>query len=72
MFRNETKTFEYHNFIGIIQDEFKPKLNWESDGYKWVTFDQLLKIKDKHPGLELLLKDKKTLDVIKNLLWFVF
>ena len=68
IFRNKNNTFEYHNFIGIIDEEFEPKLNWESDGYKWVTFNQLLKIKDKHPGLELLLKDKKTLDVINNIL----
>lgn len=68
IFRNDNKTFEYHNFIGIIQDEYKPTLNWESDGYKWITFDELLKIKDKHPGLELLLEDKKTLKIIKDII----
>jgi 8-oxo-dGTP pyrophosphatase MutT (NUDIX family) len=69
IFRNKNKTFEYHNYIGIVDNEFEPILNWESDGYKWVTFEQLLKIEDKHPGLELLLKDKKTLDVINHILF---
>jgi 8-oxo-dGTP pyrophosphatase MutT (NUDIX family) len=34
--------FKYYNFIGVIGDEFKPKIDWESDGYKWVTLDELL------------------------------
>lgn len=63
MFINKNKTFEYHNFLTIIEDEFTPKLNWESECYKWVTFDELLKLNKKHPGLELLLKDNNS---IKN------
>lgn len=68
IFRNNNRTFEYHNFIGIIDKEFKPTLNWESDGYKWVTFDELLKLRNKHPGLKLLLKDDKTIRIIKDII----
>jgi 8-oxo-dGTP pyrophosphatase MutT (NUDIX family) len=67
IFRNENKTFEYHNFIGIIDNEFKPKLNWESEDFKWLTFDELLNIEPKHPGLELLLNDEYSLNVIKDI-----
>lgn len=59
--------FKYHNFIGIIDEEFEPTLDWESEGHEWVTFDELLSIKPKHPGLKLLLKDEKSLNIIKNL-----
>ena len=34
--------FTYYNFIGIVGNEFYPLLDWESDGYKWVTLDELL------------------------------
>lgn len=60
--------FQYHNFIGIIDDEFEPDLNWESAGFKWVNFDELLSIKPKHPGLKLLLKDEKSLNIINQLI----
>ena len=62
----QTKGFKYHNFIGIINTEFKPKLDWETEKVKWVTFDQLLKIKPKHFGLKKLLKDKKSLETIRQ------
>lgn len=68
VFRNENKTFEYHNFIAKIDTEFKPKLNWESEGFKWVTFDELMTIEHKHPGLELLLEDDESITTIKNIL----
>jgi len=54
--------FTYHNFIGLIEDEFDPELDWENErglveteDYKWVTLNELLKIKPKHFGLEKLL-----------------
>lgn len=27
--------FKYFNFLAIVDDEFKPKLDWETQGYKW-------------------------------------
>jgi 8-oxo-dGTP pyrophosphatase MutT (NUDIX family) len=30
--------FKYHNFLGIIDEEFTPCLNWETQDYKWVEF----------------------------------
>lgn len=68
VYENAEKTFKYHNFIGIIKNEFTPILNWESDDYKWVTYNELLDITHKHPGLDLLLKDKKTLSIIKKII----
>lgn len=43
--------FTYHNFIGLVPEEFTPKLNKEHTEAKWVTYDELKKLKDKHFGL---------------------
>ena len=76
IFKNKSGTFEYHNFICIIDDEFIPELDWESDGYRWVTFEELMKeqiysdytneMEEKHPGLKELLKDPMSLDIIRR------
>jgi hypothetical protein len=51
----------------FINDEFEPELDWESEGYKWVTFDELMEIEPKHFGLEGLLADSQSLETIKNI-----
>lgn len=53
--------FTYYNYIGIVDDEFEPILNWENSDYKWVTFDELLKVSPKHFGLEGLMENSKEL-----------
>ena len=54
--------FIYYNFVGLIENEFNPTLNWETQNYKWVNLDELMKIEPKHFGLKLLL-DKLTINV---------
>ena len=66
VFKTPSGSFVYHNFIGLIHDEFEPTLNWETEKFKWVTFDELMKIKPKHFGLINLLKDEKSLEIIKK------
>ena len=34
------KNFEYFNYLGIVDDEFDPQLNWEHDNYAWVEFGE--------------------------------
>ncbi len=55
--------FKYYNFIGLVQDEFKPKINKltvdfevEISDYKWLTVDEFFKLdKSKvHWGLDQL------------------
>lgn len=64
------KEFEYHNFIGIINNEFIPQLNWENDDAQWMTFEQLMNLKGKHFGLSTFLKKSKSLffSLIGNIL----
>ena len=62
----KTKGFEFHNFIGIIENPFKPIYNWESDGHKWLTLEELMKLNNKHFGLKKLLNDSNSLEIIKK------
>jgi len=55
------KNFEYHNFIGIVDEEFKPILNWENEDYKWLSYHELLNLEKKHFGLDVFLKESKKL-----------
>lgn len=34
----EKGTFKYHNFLAIIETEFTPRLNWETEEFKWVEY----------------------------------
>ena len=43
------KTFTYHTFFCVIDDEFIPSLNEEHCGYAWTTLDHYPK--PLHPGL---------------------
>jgi len=63
VFKSPDGGFVYHNFIGIVDHEFKPTLDWETESSKWISFDELIELKNKHFGLDLLIKN--SLDLIK-------
>jgi 8-oxo-dGTP pyrophosphatase MutT (NUDIX family) len=48
-------TFAYHNFIGVVPEEFTPRLNWETEEARWLTVAEAYKLTPKHYGLEALL-----------------
>lgn len=58
------KTFTYNNFIGIVEKEFDPEYDWETDYAKWFTLLELMDVKPKHFGLKKLLD--KSMDIIKK------
>lgn len=33
--------FRYYNFLAIVDDEFQPRLNWETQNAIWTTLDEL-------------------------------
>jgi 8-oxo-dGTP pyrophosphatase MutT (NUDIX family) len=68
-YRYSESGFIYQNFIGIIDDEFEPHLDWESEGFKWVDASELRTIKPMHFGLVALLKNSgpKIQSIIKGL-----
>nr|WP_079235615.1 NUDIX hydrolase [Pseudomonas chengduensis] len=49
VFNSPDGGFRYHNFIVVVDEEFEPDLNWESQGSDWVAPDDLPA--DLHPGL---------------------
>ena len=57
--------FTYYNFLAVVEREFKPHLDWESQGFVWTTFGKWPT--PLHPGLALLLKDPGSVATIKNL-----
>jgi len=56
--------FKYHNFIGIVETEFEPEYDWETESSKWLSMSELLELKPKHFGLKKLLD--KSIDIIKQ------
>lgn len=60
-FESERGGFKFYNFIGLIDEEFVPELGWETQNYKWVTFEELQEIDRKHFGLKALLDNSKDL-----------
>jgi len=39
----------FHNFIGLVDQEFHPTINWESSGWAWVSHKRIPK--PLHPGM---------------------
>ena len=61
VFRDDAHDFQYHNFIGVVSDEFDSHLNWENDDALWLTYDKLLNLPDKHFGLNRFIKESRSL-----------
>jgi len=59
--------FVYHNYIGIVDEEFEPRLNWEHTDAMWVTYQELLELPNKHFGLVKFLQNSK--QMIESLMY---
>lgn len=64
VFRSQGGGFEYHNFVCVVKDEFEADLDFETEAAKWVTLDELVRLEDKHFGLEYLMDN--SMDIIKK------
>jgi len=56
--------FRYYNFLAVVPHEFKPVLDWESQGSAWVEVGKWPT--PLHPGLAKLLSDPKSAAVIRH------
>lgn len=56
--------FIYYNFLALVATEFKPKLDWESQGYVWTEFGSWPS--PLHPGLKLLLNDSASVNLLQR------
>ena len=57
-------TFQYFNFLAILDEEFEPHLNWESQGYRWCKFGEWPS--PLHFGLKAVLSDPHSLEVMRQ------
>lgn len=60
-------SFQYHNFLAIVEDEFTPRLQWETEDYKWVEYGNWPS--PLHSGLKYLLDNSgdKIQKIINNI-----
>lgn len=56
-------SFEYHNFLAIVDQEFTPRLNWENQGFAWCAFGKWPE--PLHFGLKNLLRDPQSVAIIQ-------
>lgn len=38
VFKDQKSGFQYHNFLAVVDDEFTPNLNWETEKFQWVEY----------------------------------
>lgn len=58
--------FNYHNFLVIVEEEFKPVLNWETDKAYWFNLDELPK--PLHFGLKGIFNNSSDMSIIHKYL----
>lgn len=59
-------SFKYHNFIGVVEEEFEPGLeDGENTDFKWLTLEELKQLGRKHFGLIALVNNSG--DLLENL-----
>ena len=56
--------FTYYNYLAIVESEFKPQLDWETQGYNWITYPRWPQ--PLHPGMKLLLSDPDSIATIER------
>jgi len=55
--------FQYFNFLVLVDSEFQPHLNWESQGGEWFDYGEWPK--PLHPGAVSLLNDPRSLAIMR-------
>jgi 8-oxo-dGTP pyrophosphatase MutT (NUDIX family) len=63
VFKHESG-FTYYNFLAIVEQEFRPKLDWETQGYDWVEYGAWPS--PLHPGLKAVLSDPHSVEVMRR------
>lgn len=50
-FSHPDKPLVYYTFFSIVPMEFEPSLNWEHDGYVWLSPAEALRVQPLHPNV---------------------
>jgi 8-oxo-dGTP pyrophosphatase MutT (NUDIX family) len=57
--------FQYHNFLAVVDNEFDPRLDHETQGFKWVEYGQWPQ--PMHPGLKELARRPELASALKRI-----
>ena len=64
VYKHAASGFKYFNFLGVVEDEFTPQLNWETSQADW--FDLRKLPTPLHFGIKAVLRDSKALNIIQK------
>ena len=61
--------FRYANFIAVVEEEFTPDLDWETEAFAWFDLADVMTmmVQPLHFGLYALLTDQPTRDILRHL-----
>ena len=65
IFTSDDNKFKYYSFVVIVEDEFIPNINEESDGYLWCNITNLPR--QLHMGAKVILEEKSFKDNLLKL-----
>ena len=54
--------FTYYNYLALVESEFEPQLDWETQGYVWTQYGNWPQ--PLHAGMRLLLSDRDSVNTI--------
>lgn len=57
-------SFQYFNFLAVIDTVFEPKLNWETESTVWASLYELPE--PLHFGVKGILNDAKSMEILKK------
>lgn len=58
--------FTYYNFLAVVDEEFSPEMDWETQGYRWFEYGQWPK--PLHRGMVSLLNDSASTNKIQSVI----
>lgn len=64
VFKAPSDSFQYYNFLAVVDNEFNPIMNWENQDFKWVEWGKWPS--PLHPGLLTLLSDSDSVAKMKQ------
>jgi 8-oxo-dGTP pyrophosphatase MutT (NUDIX family) len=62
LYTHKSENLTFYNFLGIVDEQFFPELNWESDGYVWAPLDKLPQ--PFHYGFQEILDDPEAREIL--------
>lgn len=60
--------FRYYNFLAVVEREFRPRMDWETQGFRWFNIDDPADWPSPlHPGVKTLLSRSDVITKLRQL-----